>query len=103
MTDLERSHAELRTALILAAREIRKLNFGKSDTPVLQTLRRVLLESRAAAIRQQLADVLAHQRRGAELPPSTKKPPAKETAAGAARRREFWKTRLKNPTCLYYG
>jgi hypothetical protein len=61
MTDLERSRAELRTALILAAREIRKLNFGKSATPVLRTLRRGLLESRAAAIRQHIADVLARQ------------------------------------------
>ena len=42
MTDLERSHAELRAAVILAGKEIRKLNFGKRDNPVLQTLRRVL-------------------------------------------------------------
>jgi hypothetical protein len=36
MTDLERSHAELRAAVILAGKEIRKLNFGKRDTPVLE-------------------------------------------------------------------
>jgi hypothetical protein len=28
MTDLQRSHAELRAAVILAGKEIRKLNFG---------------------------------------------------------------------------
>jgi hypothetical protein len=87
MTDLERSHAELRAALILAGREIRKLNFGKSDTPVLQTLRRVLLESRAAAIREHLADVLARQSREAEQPPAAKKPPAKKAAIVKTRRK----------------
>jgi hypothetical protein len=35
MTPLERSHAELRAALRLAGKEIVKLNFGKSDTPLL--------------------------------------------------------------------
>jgi hypothetical protein len=30
MTDLQRSHAELRGALILAWREIRELNFGRN-------------------------------------------------------------------------
>jgi hypothetical protein len=29
MTDLQRSHAELRAAVILAGKEIRKLNFGR--------------------------------------------------------------------------
>jgi hypothetical protein len=38
----ERSHSELRAAAILAGKEIRKLNFGKRDTPVLQMLERVL-------------------------------------------------------------
>ena len=42
MTQLERSHGELRAAVILAGKEIRKLNFGKRDTPVLQLLRRLL-------------------------------------------------------------
>ena len=31
MTDLERSHAELRAALIIAGLRIRKLNFGRRD------------------------------------------------------------------------
>ena len=49
MTDLQRSHAELRAAVILAGKEIRKLNFGRADSPVLAILRRVLRESRAVA------------------------------------------------------
>jgi hypothetical protein len=49
VTDLERSHAELRAALILAGKRIRKLNFGRSDDPVLQTLRRVLRGARIVA------------------------------------------------------
>jgi len=49
MTDLQRSHAELRAAVILAGKEIRKLNFGKADSPVLAMLRRVLREARAVA------------------------------------------------------
>ena len=48
VTDLERSHHELRAALILAGKEIRKLNFGRKDTPVLQLLRRALREARSA-------------------------------------------------------
>jgi hypothetical protein len=55
MTDLEHSHAELRAALILAGKEIRKLNFGKRDTPVLQTLRRVLREARTVTKCRQYA------------------------------------------------
>jgi hypothetical protein len=47
--DLFRSHAELRAALILAGKRIRKLNFGKRDDPVLLVLRRVLRESRIGA------------------------------------------------------
>ena len=46
MTELQLSHAELRAAVILAGKEIRKLNFGKADSPVLAILRRVLRESR---------------------------------------------------------
>jgi hypothetical protein len=46
VTDLERSHHELRAALILAGKEIRKLNFGKWDTPLLRQLRQVLREAR---------------------------------------------------------
>jgi hypothetical protein len=49
MTDLQRSHAELRAAVILAGREIHKLNFGRADSPVLAILRRVLRESRTVA------------------------------------------------------
>ena len=40
---------ELRAALVIAGKEIRKLNFGKRDTPVPQLLRRVLREARAVA------------------------------------------------------
>jgi len=46
---LLRSHDELRAALVVAGKEIRKLNFGRSDTPVLKLLRRVLREARAVA------------------------------------------------------
>ena len=49
MTELQRSHAELRAAVILAGKEIRKLNFGRVDSPVLAILRRVLREPRAVA------------------------------------------------------
>jgi len=43
VTDLELKHAELRAALRIAGMEIRKLNFGRRDSPVLQLLRRVYL------------------------------------------------------------
>jgi hypothetical protein len=33
----------------VAGKEIRKLNFGRADTPVLKLLRRVLREARAVA------------------------------------------------------
>jgi hypothetical protein len=36
VTDLERSHNELRAALIIAGREIRRLNFGRRDNAVLK-------------------------------------------------------------------
>jgi hypothetical protein len=49
MTDLQGTRAELRAAVILAGKEIRKLNFGRADSPVLAILRRVLRESRAVA------------------------------------------------------
>jgi hypothetical protein len=48
-SDLQRSHDELRAALVTAGKEIRKLNFGKRDAPVLQLMRRVLREARAVA------------------------------------------------------
>jgi hypothetical protein len=35
VADLERSHAELRAALLLAGKKIRKLNFGRANTPTL--------------------------------------------------------------------
>jgi hypothetical protein len=47
--DLLRSHDELRAALLLAGKEIRKLNFGRKDSDVLKLLRRVLREAREVA------------------------------------------------------
>jgi hypothetical protein len=49
MNELERSHAELRAAVILAGREIRKLNFGRKGNPVLSKLRAVLKDARVVA------------------------------------------------------
>lgn len=49
VTELERSHTELRAAVILAGRELRKLNLGQRDSPVLKTLREVLRGARVAA------------------------------------------------------
>jgi hypothetical protein len=49
VTELQRSHAELRAAVILAGKEIRELNFGRADSPVFAVLRRVLRESRTVA------------------------------------------------------
>uniref|UniRef100_Q01TP6 Uncharacterized protein n=1 Tax=Solibacter usitatus (strain Ellin6076) TaxID=234267 RepID=Q01TP6_SOLUE len=46
MTDLERTNAELRAALILAGKRIVKLNFGRREDRVLPILRRVLREAR---------------------------------------------------------
>jgi hypothetical protein len=48
-SDLLRSHDELRAALRIAGMEIRKLGFGRKNTPLLALLRRVLRESRAVA------------------------------------------------------
>ena len=48
-SDLLLSHHELRGALRVAGQEIRKLNFGRKDSPVLQLLRRVLREARGVA------------------------------------------------------
>jgi hypothetical protein len=56
MTDLQRSHAELRAAVILAGKEIRKLNFGRADSPVLAIIRRVLREPRAVARREGITE-----------------------------------------------
>jgi hypothetical protein len=49
VTDLERSHSELRAALIIAGREIRRLNFGKRDNAVLNKLRAALRDARKIA------------------------------------------------------
>jgi len=49
VTELDRSHAELLAAVLLAGKEIRKLNFGRADSPVLAKLRAVLREARAVA------------------------------------------------------
>jgi hypothetical protein len=46
VTDLERDNAILRGALILAARELQKLNFGKKDSPVLKKLRAIYHDMR---------------------------------------------------------
>ena len=66
MTELQRSHAELRAAVILAGKEIRKLNFERADSPVLAVLRRVLRESRVVARKEGITmrvrlDLPAHQ------------------------------------------
>jgi hypothetical protein len=47
--DLLHSHDVLRAAVILAGKEIRKLNFRRRDNPVLPILGRVLRESREVA------------------------------------------------------
>jgi hypothetical protein len=52
MTDLERSHAELRAALMLAGKRIVKLNCGRRNDPALPILRRVLRDVRAVARRE---------------------------------------------------
>jgi hypothetical protein len=49
ITELETSNAELRAALIVAGRELRKLNFGRQDSPVLKLLRRALRDARQVA------------------------------------------------------
>jgi hypothetical protein len=47
IADLIRSNDELRAILIMAGREIRKLNFGRRDTPLLKKMRQLLREARA--------------------------------------------------------
>jgi hypothetical protein len=49
MSNMERTNAELRAALIVAGKRIVKLNFGRRNDPVLSMLRRVLRESREGA------------------------------------------------------
>jgi hypothetical protein len=48
-SELLRSHDELRAALVVAGKEIRRLNFGRKDTPALALLRGTLREARAVA------------------------------------------------------
>ena len=49
VADLLRSHHKLRAALRLAGMQIRKLNFGRQDDPLLQNLRRTLRDARPVA------------------------------------------------------
>jgi hypothetical protein len=49
--ELLASHAELRAALIVAGKHIRKLTFGRKDDPVLALLRRTLRQAREVAKR----------------------------------------------------
>ncbi|MGI9072478.1 MAG: hypothetical protein ACR2JB_14450 [Bryobacteraceae bacterium] len=49
IAELETSNAELRAAVMLAGKEIRKLNFGRRDSPVLKLLRRTLRDARQVA------------------------------------------------------
>jgi hypothetical protein len=53
LTDLERSNAELRAAVRLVGKRIRKLQFGRrNDDPVLVKLREVLRDARRVAEEQ---------------------------------------------------
>jgi hypothetical protein len=47
-TDLERSHDELRGALIVAGRHIRRLHYARRIKPILKLLRAVLRNARKA-------------------------------------------------------
>jgi hypothetical protein len=49
LTEFEQSHAELLAALIVAGKEIARLNFGRKDSPLLVKLRSVLRDARIAA------------------------------------------------------
>jgi hypothetical protein len=53
LTELERSHADLRAAVIMAGKHIKKLNFGRKYDPVLARLRKVLREARLVAAQHQ--------------------------------------------------
>ena len=50
-SDLQRSHDELRAALWIAGKEVRKLNFGRKDSEVLKLLRRVVRDSGGITVR----------------------------------------------------
>jgi hypothetical protein len=49
--ELESSNAELRATLMLAGRELRRLTFGKRDTPLMKLMRRSLREARVVVRR----------------------------------------------------
>jgi plasmid stability protein len=49
IAELETSNAESKAAVIVAGRELRKLNFGRQDSPVLKLLRRTLRDARQVA------------------------------------------------------
>jgi hypothetical protein len=55
MTDLDRSYAELRAILLVAGKEVRKLNFGGPTARDPIVLRRVLRDARVVAGQQGLA------------------------------------------------
>lgn len=48
MTELERSHDDLRAALRIAGKRLRELNRNGKNNPMLKILRRVLMEARSA-------------------------------------------------------
>jgi hypothetical protein len=52
VTDLKRSHSELRAAFIVAGREIRRLNFGRRNNPVLAKMREVMRDARKVAAQE---------------------------------------------------
>jgi hypothetical protein len=58
VTDLELSHSGLRAAVIIAGREIRRLNLGRCDNPVLIRMREVVRDAR---------QVVAQERRQARF------------------------------------
>jgi len=55
MNELKRSHGEPGAAVIAAGKQIRKLNFGRPDGPVLAVVRRVPRDSRAVARNEGIA------------------------------------------------
>jgi hypothetical protein len=61
MSEPEFSNAMLRAVLIIAARRIKQLNFGKRDDRVLRVLRRVYRETRRHTI---ISDDQSHSNLG---------------------------------------
>jgi hypothetical protein len=74
VTDLERSHNELRAALIIAGREIRRLNFGKRDNAVLNKLRATLRDARKIAAQRRYESRPTHADHCTISSPSTGSP-----------------------------